>query len=359
MPWRELSTEELNTFKRPVIIDVRSPSEHTAECVPGSINIPLLSDEERAVVGTIYKQDGEMVARRHALTLIAPKVPAIIDQVLSLQKQHGQQIVIYCWRGGLRSEAVASLLSIAGVSCFRLTGGYKAWRRQVVEYFESNRAGLIPVVLHGLTGVGKTEILQELQLQGMQVIDLEGLANHRGSAFGGLGLGQQPTQKNFEAALWQRLHTMQSGIVFLEAESRKVGRLNLPDLIYKRMILVGRAILVSGTIEKRVERITQDYLRSDAQKRLGEALAVLPNLKERLGASRLSVIRELAERDDISSAVQLLLSEYYDPIYGKAIERSASFDLEVSGDDPVGAAEEIIRRYQLPSGSPDLETACG
>src|SRR5277367_2295665 len=192
MAWRELSTEELKILKSPVLVDVRSPSEHADECVPGSINIPLLSDEERAVVGTIYKEDGEMVARRHALTLIAPKVPAIIDQVLLLEKQHGQQIVIYCWRGGLRSEAVASLLSIAGISSSRLTGGYKAWRRQVVKEFESNRYGLTAVILHGLTGVGKTEILQELQERDMQVIDLESMANHRGSVFGGLGRTQQP-----------------------------------------------------------------------------------------------------------------------------------------------------------------------
>src|SRR5277367_2742962 len=98
MPWRELTTAELSTLKKPIIVDVRSPVEHAAECVPDSINIPLLSDQERAIVGTIYKQDGEMVARRHALTLIAPKIPSIINEILLLQKQHGEQIVIYCWR---------------------------------------------------------------------------------------------------------------------------------------------------------------------------------------------------------------------------------------------------------------------
>jgi tRNA 2-selenouridine synthase len=339
--WRELAVEQLKAFERALIVDVRSPSEHMAERVPGSINIPLLSDEERAVVGIIYKEQGELVARRHALSLIAPKVSPIIEQILSLQKQHGQQIVIYCWRGGLRSEAVASLLSIAGINCFRLTGGYKAWRRQVLNSFRNDRYGFNAVVLHGLTGVGKTEILQELDRRGLQALDLEALANHRGSAFGGLGLGSQPTQKNFEAVLWQQLQNMKPGFVFMEAESRKIGRLNLPDLVYKNMIRNGQTILVTSSMEGRVERIAADYLRMNARTRLAEALALLPNLQERIGRSKVTAISELALKDDVYSVIRVLLTEYYDPLYSKAIERAGPFELEISGDDPAGAANQI------------------
>jgi tRNA 2-selenouridine synthase len=246
----------------------------------------------------------------------------------------------------LRSESVASLLSIAGISCFRLIGGYKAWRRQVVRDFESNQYGLTAVILHGLTGVGKTEILQALHQRGMQVLDLESLASHRGSVFGALGLSAQPTQKNFEAFIWQQLRTMRGGFVFMEAESRKIGRLNVPDLIYKRMMKSGRVVLVTGSIEKRVERIAQDYLRLNSREQLLEALTLLPNLKERLGTRNLNAIRELALGDDVPAAVDQLLTQYYDPLYADAIERARPFELEVSGDDPANAAEQIVHWSQ-------------
>src|SRR5262249_50005339 len=160
-------------------------------------------------------------------------------------------IVIYCWRGGLRSEAVSSVLSIAGLDCFRLTGGYKAWRAQILKDFDSDALAFHPVVLHGLTGVGKTEVLEGLSQQGIQVLNLEALANHRGSVFGGLGLGQQPTQKNFDACLWKQLRELDlSKPVVVEAESRKVGKLSLPPFVHRR-IENGPTILVTSSLSAR------------------------------------------------------------------------------------------------------------
>jgi len=204
MTWREISPEQLNRLRDPLIIDVRSPCEHISEYIPGSVNVPLLSNDERAEVGTIYKNEGQVIARRHALRLISPKIPDLIDQMLEIRRS-GQPMVVHCWRGGLRSEAVASFLSVIGVDCWRLTGGYKAWRQQVLADFAAGQYDFIPVVLDGLTGVGKTKILAELSRLGNSVLNLEALANHRGSVFGGMGLSAQPTQKNYDAVLWLEL----------------------------------------------------------------------------------------------------------------------------------------------------------
>lgn len=372
MTWREITPANFNAFKNTLVIDVRSPCEHAAERIPNSINVPLLSDDERAEVGTIYKQQSEMVARRHALKLIAPKIPSILDTVTEL-RQHGQATVIYCWRGGLRSEAFSSVLSIAGLDCFRLTGGYKAWRAQVLADFEADSYPFQPVVVQGLTGVGKTEILNGLAAAGHQVLDLERIANHRGSVFGGLGLGDQPTQKNFDALLWMQLRELGPGVVFVEAESRKVGNLRLPDCVFNR-IRSGPSILVQGSVEKRAERIAADYLSprndSDAvgahssaarnsehvvetggtgvrpyaegvESELRHGLELLSHLKDRLGCKMVAQIQDMVAKGDILEAVKVLLVEYYDPLYSRHFERTKSFVLEVNGDDVDGAVRSI------------------
>src|ERR1700733_13478917 len=196
MTWREINVERLLSLKDALVIDVRSPCEHAAERIPDSTNVPLLSDQERKTVGTVYAEQGEVAARILALRLISPKIPEIVDQILALRVS-GSSIVVHCWRGGLRSEAVASFLTVVGVDCWRLTGGYKAWRKHVINDFARDEYQFMPVILHGRTGTGKTAILKQLQDCRLHVLDLEALCHHRGSAFGALGLAEQPTQKNF------------------------------------------------------------------------------------------------------------------------------------------------------------------
>lgn len=348
MTWREISSEQLNCLKSKVVIDVRSPCEHVEERIPGSVNVPLLSNDERATVGTIYKEQGEMVARRHALTIISPKIPALIDEISNL-RVHGQAIVVYCWRGGLRSESVSSVLSIAGIDCHRLTGGYKAWRGQVLKDFAADAYPFEAVVLHGLTGVGKTEILDELGRLGAQVLDLEGIANHRGSVFGGLGMGDQPTQKNFDGEVWQRLRELKPGPVFVEAESRKVGKIAVPDCVFDRIHGRGISALVTGTVEKRAERIAADYLnpRHNPETELDRALQILGHLKERLGTKLTHQIRDLVAVGQVIEAVKLLLTEYYDPLYVRQIEESKPFAIEVDGDDVGNAAAQLLAWSKL------------
>ncbi len=339
MTWRELTADQLNNLKDPLLVDVRAPCEHRDERIIGSVNVPLLSDAERAEVGKIYAWQGEVAARRHALKIIAPKIPEIVETISGLRKQ-GQPLVIHCWRGGLRSEAVASFLSVVGIDCFRLTGGYKAWRRQLLADFQKGAYRFQPIIIHGLTGVGKTDILRGLKEAGKSVLDLEALANHRGSVFGGLGLGAQPTQKNFDAALWQALREFGEEPVFLEAESRKVGRISLPDFVVDK-IERGQGVLVTGTLEVRARRIVDDYALALDERGRAEAFQALLCLKERLGARRIQELQDMYAGGQIIELVKILLVEHYDPLYMRQIERARPFALEVNGDDVKSAIKTL------------------
>jgi tRNA 2-selenouridine synthase len=341
MTWRELAPEQLYSLREPLIIDVRSPSEHSIEFIPNSINIPLLENDERAHVGTVYAGQGEIEARRLAVKIIAPKIPAIVDHILSLRRS-GQTVVVHCWRGGLRSEAVSSFLSLVGIDCWRLTGGYKAWRQFLLAEFRADRFEFETVILQGQTGVGKTDVLLELERQRLAVVDLEALANHRGSVFGGVGLGEQPTQKNFEAALWTKLRDLPNKTVFLEAEGKKVGKLPVPDFLFKRM-LGGKRVLITGSIDARVERIFREYSLKygESFEVLEQAFARLEQLRERLGAKKIDEMKRLVLAGQGREAVKMLLVEYYDPMYDKQIARFSPYHLTVNGDDVHEAAREI------------------
>lgn len=347
MSWRSIDVKDFNELTK-VVVDVRSPCEHISENIPGSINVPILSDEERAIVGTTYKQQGELTARRQALALVSPKMPALVDEIISL-KRPGHALIVHCWRGGLRSEAVASFLSIVGVDCFRLTGGYKAWRRQVVDDFEQDAYSFQTIVLDGLTGSGKTDVLSALTRCGESVIDLEQLANHRGSVFGGIGLGQQPTQKNFEAALWSALRSIdgKSHSVFIEAEGRKIGRLAVPTFVLSR-IQNSRRVLIEGTLEGRCKRIVRDYggkMESDKAEadRFLTALKSLQPLKERVGKRRVDELSDVFASGDYARFAEIILTEYYDPLYARHIEARKPYDLVVCADDPDEAADQIVK----------------
>lgn len=341
MTWREISCEEFVNLKRSTLIDVRSPCEYSQESIPGAINVPLFSDHERAVVGTIYATQGEMVARREALKLIAPKMSESVEQIISLRKQGGP-LVVHCWRGGLRSEAVSSCLSIVGIDCWRLTGGYKAWRRMVVDDLESDKYDFGLVVLDGLTGSGKTDVLKALKDLGEAVLDLEKLANHRGSVFGALGLGEQPSQKDFEAVLWQELEALRKSgqsLVWVEAEGRKIGQRRVPDLLYRK-ITEGEKVLVEGSLAARRERILRDYQLEN----LDKAFASLNSLKERLGKAAVENIKSLADAGEFAQIVEALLLQYYDPLYARGLDKVQAV-LTVNGDDPVACARVLKQNF--------------
>lgn len=255
--FQDISVEDLLSLKEKgelTVIDVRSPSEFKEATIPGSMNIPFFNDEERAEVGTIYKQVSAEAAKERGLEIVSAKLPAFIK---GFSKIEGEKAV-FCWRGGMRSRTSATVLSLMGIKAFRLDGGYRSYRNWVVD--ELNTIDLKPevLVLNGYTGSGKTTILRQLDEEGLSVIDLEGLANHRGSIFGQIGL-EPNNQKKFDALLVESIKRIQhSPYVLLEGESKRIGKVTIPDFVLEKKVQ-GRQLFIEMPIEERIKHILEVY----------------------------------------------------------------------------------------------------
>ncbi|MCK9172666.1 MAG: tRNA 2-selenouridine(34) synthase MnmH [Desulfuromonas thiophila] len=296
-----------------LFIDVRSPAEYADGHIPGACNVPLLNDSERAAVGTLHKQQGSSAARQFALEQVAPQLPRLIDQIVRLQGDRRRPLVLYCWRGGQRSQAMTAFMQLAGLPAFQLQGGHKAFRRHVVDFFANGTWGRL-LVLRGLTGVGKTRILRQLDQQGVSVLDLEGLANHRGSAFGAIGLHPQPSQKQFEALLWERLrHIGPDQWALTEGESRHIGRLVLPLRLYDAL-QQETTLWLETALDKRVQVIAEDYAVGDQP--AADFIPPIRALRQRLGQARVDALLQLQQQRDWPALIAALMTDYYDPLYG-------------------------------------------
>jgi tRNA 2-selenouridine synthase len=312
--------------KGALLVDARSPDEFSEATIPGSINVPILDNAERAEVGTLYKQVGKRQARRRGVELVAPKIPTLIEQVASLQAGTSQPVVVFCWRGGMRSLALAQFLELAGVPARQLSGGHKGFRRLVLDFFEHGQWGRL-LVFRGLTGVGKTHYLHCLMAEGFPVVDLEGLANHRGSAFGNLGLPPQPGQKMFESLLWDELRKIpRDKYALAEGESRHIGRVALPVRVYQAL-QAETSIWLNASLEARVKNILEDYPAVDLLKE--EFVHPIRALKEKLGKETVHHYLQLLEAGKWSELVSELMVNYYDPLYKHTFpERRIEVDLE-------------------------------
>jgi len=295
-----------------LLVDARSPAEFAEASIPGAINVPLLDDDQRRLVGTIYKQQGKASARLLGVDLVSPQIPALVNRVRQALVGKKPPVVVFCWRGGMRSQALATFLDLAGVPARQLEGGHKAFRSRVRSFFEEACWGRL-LVLRGLTGVGKTRLLWRLRDRGYPVVDLEGLANHRGSAFGAVGLPPQPSQKQFEALLWDELRRLPpDGYALAEGESRHIGRLVLPPRVYAAL-QTETSLWIETPLERRVGIILADY---QAPETLREAfVAPIRALKMRLGAEAVEELLGLLDRGAWEALVRELMVRYYDPLY--------------------------------------------
>lgn len=301
------------------IIDVRSPAEFADDHLPGAISLPVLSDDERAYIGKTYTQVSPFEAQKQGAALIARNIARHLDESLNANLK-GWRPLIYCWRGGMRSGAMAHILSQVGWRTAQLNGGYKSYRRYVIAALDTLPDKHRFIVICGATGSGKSRLLRELAEQGAQVLDLEQLAQHRGSLLGNLPEQSQPSQKTFESRIWDDLRNFTTDRpVFVEAESRKVGVLTVPDLLLQCM-RAAQCIRIEADHEARVRLLMEDYehfLRNPAQ--LAERLSLLVELH---GHKVIDHWCEMAHQGEWQPLVTDLLSKHYDPAYLRSSDAS-------------------------------------
>lgn len=297
------------------IIDVRSPAEYAEDHIPGAINAPVLNDEQRAQIGTLYKQVSPFAAKKLGAALIARNVADHLENLFSEMPKHWKPL-IYCWRGGQRSGAMAHILAQVGWSVGRLDGGYKTYRTQVLSDLDTLPDGLQFRVLCGATGSGKSRLLHALHEKGAQVLDLEGLAQHRGSLLGNLPNEPQPAQKMFESRVWDALRRYDpQRPVFVEAESKKIGLLNMPDALLNK-IRSSECLLIEAPIAARVQLLMEDY-----EHFLTDPALIIRRLTPLLplhGRQVLDHWQQLAEQGEWATLVEKLLVDHYDPAYKRS-----------------------------------------
>jgi len=301
------------------IIDVRSPAEYAEDHIPGAICAPVLDDAERAQVGTMYKQVSAFEAKKLGAALLSKNVASHI-KTLFQGKDANWHPLVYCWRGGKRSGAMAHVLREIGWNAETLEGGYKAYRRWVVQELERIPEELDFRVIHGPTGSGKSRLLGALKRAGAQVLDLEDLAAHRGSVLGNLPDRPQPSQKMFESVLLQEIENLQAEkLVFVEGESKKIGELQVPEALMGRM-RSSSCVVLETSLEVRVDLLLDEYRhflsdRNALEKQL-DCLVALH------GRGRIAEWKSLAARGEWREFVARLLLEHYDPAYRRSSARN-------------------------------------
>lgn len=344
---KEITVAELQNKKNPIVIDIRSPIEFKDGSIPGAINIPLFTDEERQEIGTIYKHEGQEAAKWRAMERVSPKIPELLKQIKA-EMAMGEELIIHCWRGGMRSKAVVTFLEFAGVQAMRLVGGYKAFRQyvltQIPEMYPEKA-----VVLHGLTGVGKTEVLKLLKRQGYPILDLEEMAGHRGSIFGTIGLEDGHNQKTFDSLLFEGLKVIHGSSYFImEAESKRIGKAVQPEELMDRK-MSGIHIHINTPFEERLKHLVNQYVVPFKSE---------PWYHEKIATNIDKILRRIKDNDmkkqlvttleekNYQEMIRILLDYYYDPRYDhKRQEYNGEF-IEVYADDYQDAACKVAQELE-------------
>jgi len=307
---KEISTSDFLADRSP-LIDVRSPAEYAKGHIPGAVNIPLFSDEERATIGTLYRKVSAEKAMETGFRMVQPKLGEFIAR--SMKVAPDGRVTVHCWRGGLRSSSFARHLADHGFSDVSvITGGYKAYRNQVIRCFDTP---LQLYIIGGFTGSGKTEIIRLLRDNGHQAIDLEQLANHKGSTFGSLGQEPQPTTEQFENNLFDTLWKMNHlAPIWMEDESRNIGRVNIPSSLFTQM-QSGFLVFLNVPVEARIKKLVGEYAGYPPEM-IAEATC---RLIKRLGSQHTKTALECLNKKDFFQFTSILLT-YYDKKYRESFK---------------------------------------
>lgn len=332
--------EEALKSTNSIFIDVRSPSEYNDATIPGSINIPILNDEERAEVGQTYRHKSKEEAKLLGLHYASSKLTDFYSSILKLKEKH-DHLIFFCWRGGLRSKSICNILNMLGIkTIYQLAGGYKAYRKFVLDYINSDLIKFKFITIHGLTGVGKTNILYKLEKDDIPTVNLEDLAKNSGSVFGNIFFQEDsPSQKQFESLLFNKLFFNNERYTALESESKRIGKVNIPNPFFDKM-KDGYHILVNTNMRNRVENIYESYikLQSDADPQIINSIS---HLKKRLGTETVNQLKDKIRNKDYYYVIEYLINNYYDPLYEYSINKIDNYDLVINYDKIDDAVNEI------------------
>lgn len=321
------------------VVDVRSPSEFQEGHIRNAINIPLLNNEERIQVGTDYKQKGQKEAIKTGFRLVGPRLLDIVNE--AEQVASGKELLVHCWRGGMRSNNFSQFAGMAGIKSHTLKGGYKEYRGLALESFKKP---FQIILLTGCTGSGKSEVLRALKELGEQVLDLEDLAQHKGSAFGGLLMPAQPTTEQFQNELFEEILTLDlSRRIWVEDESIAIGKIFLPSDFWKTM---HESPLVQMDVSRavRVQRLVNEYGPADRN----EFLEIMGKIVKRLGGQHYQAAKEKLLQDDMASTIDILLT-YYDKAYLQSIDKrkeNVKFSLPWDGVSATRYAQELLNHFK-------------
>ena len=333
---KPLSVQQfLEKAKTQPIIDVRSPAEFERGHIVGAVNIPLFENHERAEVGTRYKKVGKESAFLLGLDIVGSKLSGFVKKANKIAPN--REVLVHCWRGGMRSGSFATLLDSSGMKVSTMIGGYKAYRNFILDEFCKP---LTIIVLGGKTGSGKTEVLCELEKQGEQILDLEGLANHKGSSFGMLGQAPQPMTEYFENMLYEKLSKLDtSHRIWIEDESKNVGCCNIPEGLWQQM-RVANVVYIDVSKEIRISRLMNEY----AQFSFEELKSSTDRIAKRLGGQQHKEALDALVKGDFSVGTDIALT-YYDKAYLHGLshrEPSKIKTFEVNENNPGATAKRLI-----------------
>lgn len=322
-----------------IFIDVRSESEFKEDTIAGAHNIPILNDEERKHVGYLYTQISTEEAKKTGLEYASNKLITFYNKANEI-KSNNNNIALFCYRGGMRSNSVARVLDIMGINVYLIKGGYKSYRKYVVSKLNSYKGKFKYIVLHGYTGTGKTSILNLLEKQGKSILNIEGLAHHSGSVFGNIAFdGQSYSQKKFESLLVKKFDSFQNIYVFTESESKKVGRAVLPDFLMEDMEN-GYHILINTSLENRIKNILNDYIYINSTDKDNEIKAAIIKLTQKLGTKKINILLEELNKKNYELVIKELMISYYDPLYKYSIDKIDKYDKVIE----YNAIEDVLEQ---------------